>query len=76
MYTMIENLRYGQKDLLTNRRELTTTTTGVKTMMMMFVIGFALGLIVTAIGLLMILQYQDMKDLENKTGRYASTTKE
>ena len=73
---MIENLRYGQKDLLTNRRELTTTTTGVKTMMMMFVIGFALGLIVTAIGLLMILQHQDMKDLENKTGRYASTTKE
>jgi len=44
--------------------------------MMMFVIGFALGLIVTAIGLLMILQYQEMKDLENKTGRYASTTKE
>jgi heme/copper-type cytochrome/quinol oxidase subunit 4 len=28
--------------------------------MMMFVIGFALGLIVTAIGLLIILQYQDM----------------
>ena len=72
---MIENVREVQKDLLTNRRELTTTT-GVKTMMMMFVIGFALGLIVTAIGLLMILQYQDMKDLENKTGRYASTTKE
>lgn len=72
---MIENVREMQKDLLTNRRELTTTT-GVKTMMMMFVIGFALGLIVTAIGLLMILQYQDMKDLENKTGRYASTTKE
>ena len=72
---MIENLRYRQKDLLTNRRELTTTT-GVKTMMMMFVIGFALGLIVTAIGLLMILQHQEMKDLENRTGRYASTTKE
>ena len=72
---MVENVREVQKDLLTNRRELTTTT-GVKTMMMMFVIGFALGLIVTAIGLLMILQYQDMKDLENKTGRYASTTKE
>ena len=72
---MVENVREIQKDLLTNRRELTTTT-GVKTMMMMFVIGFALGLIVTAIGLLMILQYQDMKDLENKTGRYASTTKE
>ena len=72
---MVENVREIQKDLLTNRRELTTTT-GVKTMMMMFVIGFALGLIVTAIGLLMILQHQEMKDLENKTGRYASTTKE
>tara|TARA_R110000772_G_scaffold9840_1_gene32030 strand:- start:40 stop:177 length:138 start_codon:yes stop_codon:yes gene_type:complete len=45
-------------------------------MMMMFVIGFALGLIVTAIGLLMILQHQEMKDLENKTGYYASKTKE
>ena len=72
---MVENVREVQKDLLTNRRELTTTT-GVKTMMMMFVIGFALGLIVTAIGLLMILQHQEMKDLENRTGKYASTTKE
>jgi heme/copper-type cytochrome/quinol oxidase subunit 4 len=45
-------------------------------MMMMFVIGFALGLIVTAIGLLMILQYQDKQDLKNRTGIYASTTKE
>ncbi|QDP55830.1 MAG: hypothetical protein Tp1100SUR639781_43 [Prokaryotic dsDNA virus sp.] len=43
-------------------------------MIMMFVIGFALGLIVTAIGLLMILQHQDMKDLENRTGRYASNS--
>ena len=43
-------------------------------MIMMFVIGFALGLIVTAIGLLIILQHQDMKDLENRTGRYASNS--
>jgi|TARA_B110000259_G_C13902584_1_gene357509 hypothetical protein len=46
------------------------------TMMMMFVIGFALGLMTTAIGLLILLEYQDMKDLENRTGKYASTTKE
>jgi|TARA_B110000261_G_scaffold145096_1_gene168243 hypothetical protein len=45
-------------------------------MMMMFVIGFALGLMTTAIGLLILLEYQDMKDLENRTGKYASTTKE
>tara|TARA_R100001463_G_scaffold44469_2_gene92350 strand:- start:97 stop:243 length:147 start_codon:yes stop_codon:yes gene_type:complete len=43
-------------------------------MMMMFVIGFALGLIVTAIGLLMIMQYQDRQDLKNRTGMYASNS--
>jgi len=45
-------------------------------MMMMFIIGFALGLMTTAIGLLILLEYQDRKDLENRTGKYASTTKE
>tara|TARA_R110002020_G_scaffold265433_1_gene480203 strand:- start:61 stop:189 length:129 start_codon:yes stop_codon:yes gene_type:complete len=39
-------------------------------MMMMFIIGFALGLIVTAIGLLIVLDYQDKQDLKNRTGMY------
>jgi len=44
-------------------------------MMMIFIVGFALGLIFTSIVLLMILQYQDMKDLENRTGNYAKYNK-
>jgi len=39
-------------------------------MMMMFIIGFALGLIVTAIGLLIVLDYQDKQDLKNRIGMY------
>ena len=39
-------------------------------MMMMFIIGFSLGLIVTSTGLLILLHHQDMKDLENRAGRY------
>ena len=43
--------------------------------MMIFIVGFALGLIFTSILLLVILQYQDMKDLENRTGYYAKYNK-
>tara|TARA_R110002051_G_scaffold3436_2_gene18549 strand:- start:724 stop:855 length:132 start_codon:yes stop_codon:yes gene_type:complete len=39
-------------------------------MMMMFIIGFSLGLIVTSTGLLIALHHQDMKDLENRRGIY------
>lgn len=39
-------------------------------MMMMFIIGFALGLMTAAIGLLIILDYQDKQDLKNRTGMY------
>ena len=44
-------------------------------MMMMFIVGFALGLIFASIGLLMILQHQEMKDLKNGTGIYAKYNK-
>ncbi len=43
-------------------------------MMMMFVIGFALGLITAGIVLIILMHHQDMKDLENRTGRYASNS--
>tara|TARA_Y100001937_G_scaffold116958_1_gene169580 strand:+ start:3178 stop:3372 length:195 start_codon:yes stop_codon:yes gene_type:complete len=59
---------------LNNCSEITTETTGVKTMMMMFVIGFALGLITAGIVLIILMHHQDMKDLENRTGRYASNS--
>ena len=39
-------------------------------MMMMFIVGFALGMITTAIGLLILLDYQDKQDLKNRTGMY------
>ena len=39
-------------------------------MMMMFIVGFALGLIAAAIGLLIVLDYQDKQDLKNRTGMY------
>ena len=45
-------------------------------MMMIFIIGFAIGIMVSAIGLLILLEYQDRQDLKNRTGIYASTTKE
>jgi len=44
-------------------------------MMMMFIVGFAFGLIVSSTGLLILLHHQDMKDLENRTGYYAKYNK-
>jgi len=44
-------------------------------MMMMFIVGFAFGLIVAGTGLLILLHHQDMKDLENRTGYYAKYNK-
>ena len=44
--------------------------------MMIFIIGFAIGIMVSAIGLLILLEYQDRQDLKNSAGIYASTTKE
>mgnify|MGYP003133830169 FL=1 len=41
---------------------------------MMFVIGFALGLITAGIVLIILMHHQDMQDLENRTGRYASNS--
>lgn len=38
--------------------------------MMVFIFGFATGLMFTALGLLILMHHQDMKDLENRTGRY------
>ena len=40
-------------------------------MIFMFIMGFCLGLMIAGIGLILILHHQDMKDLENRTGRYS-----
>ena len=39
-------------------------------MITMFIIGFALGAMAVALVLLIILDWQDKKDLENRKGRY------
>jgi len=39
-------------------------------MITMFVVGFALGAMTVALVLLIILDWQDKKDLENREGRY------
>jgi hypothetical protein len=52
-----------------------TTTIGEKTMLTIFILGFSLGVILTSLVMLVLMNYEDMKDLENRTGRYASTTK-
>jgi|TARA_R100001198_G_C5156353_1_gene163451 hypothetical protein len=44
-------------------------------MLTIFILGFSLGVILTSLVMLVLMNYEDMKDLENRTGRYASTTK-
>jgi hypothetical protein len=44
-------------------------------MLTIFILGFSLGVILTSLVMLVLLNYEDMKDLENRTGRYAPTTK-
>jgi len=39
-------------------------------MITMFIIGFVLGAMAVALVLLIILDWQDKKDLENREGRY------
>tara|TARA_R100000306_G_C4302526_1_gene105845 strand:- start:93 stop:218 length:126 start_codon:yes stop_codon:yes gene_type:complete len=39
-------------------------------MLTTFIIGFALGAMAVALVLLIILDWQDTKDLKNRTGRY------
>ena len=39
-------------------------------MMMMFIVGFALGMMMASGIILVVMHHQDMKDLENRTGRY------
>jgi heme/copper-type cytochrome/quinol oxidase subunit 4 len=46
-----------------------------KTMLTIFILGFSLGVILTSLVMLVLMNYEDMKDLENRTGRYAPTTK-
>ena len=40
-------------------------------MMMMFIVGFALGMMMASGIILVVMHRQDMKDLENRTGRYS-----
>ena len=39
-------------------------------MIMMFIVGFALGMMMACGIILVVMHHQDMKDLENRTGRY------
>ena len=43
-------------------------------MLTIFILGFSLGVILTSLVMLVLLNYEDMKDLENRTGRYASNS--